>query len=338
MKRNRQLAFVEDFAQWLDDGYSPLRACQVLLQHAQAQRLQAELQLLSSILQTLSQGKPLVDALQRHLDADLCMMFAVGEQAGCLQQLLVDFQVADSERRQAQLAFIKPLLYPAAVSLFAVGACYFVGQRILPGLAQQVPKADWPLASRWLSQAGEPWLTVTLLVVLGSSMLVLWGPRWLPGQASRAGLWLAARGAFRIGRGFGAVMLLQSLELLLRHGYNLDRAAQLLQAQSRSWLHPHLQLIRQRLAKGERNLAQVLDTGLLSPRMLFRLSNSSSASHRERDADSLHQAARRAIADAVFTLSWTRLLLVGLLYAFISVLMLLVLGGTGALLMSVASF
>ncbi|MEX1221834.1 MAG: type II secretion system F family protein [Idiomarina sp.] len=338
MKRNRQLAFVEDFAQWLDDGYSPLRTCQMLLQHAQAQRLAAEQQLLSSILQTLSQGKPLVDALQRHLDRDLCMMFAVGEQAGCLQQLLVDFQAADSERRQAQLAFLKPLLYPAAVSLFALGACYFVSQRILPALAQQLPQSDWPLLSRALSQVGEPWLTFTLVGVLSTSLLVLWGPRWLPGQYSRPGLWLAARGAFRIGRGFGAVILLQSLELLLRHGYNLDRAAQLLQAQSRSWLHPHLQLIRQRLAKGERNLAQVLDTGLLSPRMLFRLSNSSSANHRDRDADSLHQAARRAIADAVLTLSWTRLLLLSLLYALISVLMLLVLGGTGALLMSVASF
>lgn len=338
MNRNRQLAFVEDFAQWLDDGYSPLRTCQALLQHARAQRLRAEQQLLTGILQTLSQGKPLVEALQRHLDSDLCMMFAVGEQAGCLQQLLVDFQTADSQRRQAQLAFIKPLLYPAAVSLLAMVACYFVSQRILPALAQQLPVAQWPGLSQLLSQVGELWLTLVLVLALSTGLLILWGPRWLPGQHSRLGLWLAAQGAFRIGRGFGAVILLQSLELLLRHGYNLDRAAQLLQGQGNDWLQPHLQLLRARLAKGERNLAQVLNTGLLSPRMLFRLSNSSSANHRDRDADSLHQAAKRAIADAVFTLGWTRLVLLFILYSIISLLMLLVLGGTGALLMTVSSF
>lgn len=336
MNRSRQLAFVEDFAQWLDDGYSPARACQALLQHARAQRLQREQKLLGHIMQTLNQGKPLVQALKHHLDKDLCMMFGVGERAGCLHRLLQEFQQSEQQRRSAQSQFIKPLLYPFAVSLLALAASYFVGQKVLPGLAGAVPMADWPALSQWLLVIGQPLMVLALLLLLSTVMLLVWGPHWLPGQGHPLGQWLARHGCFRIARGFAAVTLLQSLALLLRNGYNLDAAAQLLLPQVPTWLREHLQLLRQRLLRGERKLERLLDTGLLSPRMLFRLSNSGQSQHEGQDADHLTMAAARSVQDAQLALLWTRLLLQGFLYLFICALMLLVLGGTGALLMTVS--
>lgn len=336
LQRRRQLAFVEDFARWLDDGHSPSNACQAMVLHARQHQLRAEQRLGQALLQTLSRGQPLVTALQDHIDRDLCMIFAVGERAGCLHPLLLDYQQLDKHRRDAYRAFIRPLVYPVSMAMLALLGCYLIGQRVVPSLVGQLDAGALPAATAWLLLVSTPVTIVGVMMSLGLTVLVVWGPLWLPGQSSAMGRRLSRYGAFRIGQGFAAVVLLQLLNLLLRHGYNLDQAARLLNTAAPGWLRNHLRMVRERLARGERQLASLLDTGLLTSRMLFRLSNGRSGVQREQDVDNLARAAQRATDDATLTLARSRLLLLVLCYVLIAALMLLLLGGMGGLMMVLA--
>jgi len=333
LPRAQQLSFVEDFAGWLDDGYSPMAACRALALNAQQQHLRAEYRLAQELMQTLQRGQPLQRALSLFIDQDLRLLFAVGEQAGCLQALLVAFQRMHHQRRAAIQGFLKPLWYPLIMMLITLAGSFVVGQTVLPDLLMQIGSVEMNSLTRllqWLSQPGLLGLVVGLIVV---ALLLMWGPSWLPGQDSPVGRWLFRYGAFRVARGFAAIELLQLLNLLLQQGFNLEQAARALRSSASRRLNQHLWLIRQRLAAGERRLAVVLDTGLLTPRMLFRLSNNTSTLGQRNEGELLGIAAQRAGNDALVTLARARLMTLMVSYLITVGFILVMIGGLGSLMM-----
>ncbi len=332
LARSRQLALLEDFALALQDGLSPLQACGELAQHAQHYRLADELALSAGIVQALNQGQSFATVLPQWFDRDLCMLVSVGEHSGVLERLLQQHQQFEQQRQQAQQQFWRPLIYPLIMLVISAIASLVIGRQVMPKLATGLPAADWP----WLSElllvisAGPSLLLMLLLVLL--MLIVAWGPAllidWRWGWCRR----LAQLGAFRIRRYFDAVLLLQTITVLLQARLNLDRALQAVErfgAGSLCYVTLHM---RRRLAQGERQLAGVFGSALLSPRMLFRLSN---GSRNATEHGTLLRVASYATADAIDALLRLRIALQIMCYGLIFLLMTLVLGGMGSMLMAV---
>lgn len=337
MRRNRQLAVLEDFANWLSDGFSPRQACLAMQAHAERYQLVSEARLARSMLSGLHRGEALVSALRRHLDSDLCMVFAIGQEVGQLAPMLTQYQLLEQQQQQARQTFMRPLFYPLGLLLFSWLALYGVGHFILPQLAAGLAPSEWPALSFWVYQLGQA-------PVIGGGMLVLllvwlggYGPQWM--LAWGASFWQRyprATGAV-IGRSFAAVIWLQQLALLLQYGCNLDRAAQLLEPHAPRWMAPHLWRLRVQLTQGERRLSVLLDTGLLSRRMLYRLENAGVASRKAQEAEPLVRCASRAQADAELSLTRARWTIQFVSYALVVLILLLLVAGLGQLLMQIST-
>lgn len=332
LSRARQLALLEDFALALNDGLSPLQASIELAHHAQQYGLPDELALSEGIVQALNQGHSFASVLPQWFDTDLCMLVSVGEHSGVLEQLLHQHRQFELQRQQAQQQFWRPLIYPLIMLVIAALASLLIGRQVMPKLATGLAAEDWPAVSELLLLiSAGPSLMVMLLMVL-LTLIISWGPTPLVDWRWAWCRWLAGHGAFAIRRYFNAVLLLQTVTVLLQARLNLDRALQAIERFGEHSLNYVTHHMRQRLAQGERQLAQVFGSDLLSPRMLFRLSN---GGRNATEHGTLLRVAGYAGADAIAALQRLRLTLQAVCYVLIFLLLALVLSGMGAMLMAV---
>ncbi|CAB0149547.1 Toxin coregulated pilus biosynthesis protein E [Pseudidiomarina piscicola] len=332
LKRANQLALIEDIALAIGDGLSVAQACQELQQHAMQQGLKREQRAIEAMQGAVFSGVPMATAMQQWFANDLCMLVSIGERSGLLDQLVAAQRQFEQQRAAAIQGFWRPLIYPFLMLLITMFACYAVGQNVMPKLAGGLPELHWPVLSHYLlNLSSGPWLPLLGLVLI-VVLVVTWGPYPLIDLRRAGWRWSAARGAFVIRRYFDGVLLLQSLTVLLRAGTRLDRALQAMQEYGAGSLAYALPELRQRLANGERRLVAILDCGLLSPRMLFRLSN---GSRNATEHGTLQRVARYAAADAVAALRRLRVTLQACCYALILGLLLVTVGGMGSMLMAV---
>lgn len=332
LARPRQLALLEDIALALGDGLTVSQACRELHQHAVEQGMTREQQAVADLQSAIYRGQPMATAMRKWFAQDLCMLVSVGERSGLLEQLVAAQRRFEQQRSAAIQGFWRPLIYPFIMLLVCMFACYAVGNHVLPKLAAGLPELNWPLFSQHLmSIAQGPWL-LAIGALLVAVVIWFWGPYPLIDFRFACWRWLAQHKAFLIRRYFDGVLLLQTLTVLLRAGVRLDRALAAMQEFGSGALAPILPTIRQKLARGERFLATILDCGLLSPRMLFRLSN---GSRNATEHGTLQRVANYAAADATAALQRLRVTMQLCCYGLILWLLLITVGGMGAMLMAV---
>ncbi|RUO78259.1 type II secretion system F family protein [Pseudidiomarina taiwanensis] len=330
LSKARQLELLEDFALALQDGLSPLQATAQLARHAQTQNLRGERQFAQQVASALQRGEPLAAALTPFINADLLMLVDVGERSGQLPQLLARYGAAQLQRSQALQQFIRPLLYPAIMLFIAVLAVFFIGQTVLPKLATNLPISAWPELAQALYWLSQPLLVTAVLLAL--LLLLIWVCGVPSGALQRLSSyqWLVNYGAFRVQRYFIAVELLQTLTVLLAAQVNLNRAVNAMQIRAGGLLARACRLIQSRLNNGEKELAQLLNVGLLAPRMLFRLAN---ASRSATEQATLARVAGYAANDAVASLARLRQGLQSFCYLMIFSCLGVAVGGMGTMLM-----
>lgn len=332
LSRQRQLAFLEDFALALGDGLSPLQCCYDLQMNARRLHLRQEEQIAAHLIRQLSHGRALGHSLQQWFSPDLVMLVAVGENSGILEQLLQQHRVFEVERQVAWREFWKPLLYPIAMMALAFAASLFIGRGVMPKLAKSIPESEWPSLSHWLLVLTHSlWLPLIILLVIIVFLLV-WGPPGIINFNWRWNRWLSGYGAFMIQRYFHAVLLLQTITVLLQSGSNLDRSLAAMQRYGGGELRSHFSFMRKQLAEGERRLERIFASGLLSARMLFRLGN---GSRNASEHGTLLRVAGYASRDALQALARLRTALQAFCYGLIFVLLVIVLGGMGSMLMTI---
>ncbi|WP_258240093.1 type II secretion system F family protein [Pseudidiomarina homiensis] len=332
LRRAQQLALLEDIALALGDGLTVAQACRELQQHAAQQKMSREQQAVTDLQAAIYRGQPMATAMRKWFAQDLCMLVSVGERSGLLEQLVAAQRQFEQQRRAALQAFWRPLIYPFIMLLVSMFACYAVGTQVLPKLTAGLAEMSWPpLSLHLMSIAEGVWL-----FAIGMALIVIlvwcWGPYPLIDFRYAFWRWLAQHNAFVIRRYFDGVLLLQTLTVLLRAGVRLDRALAAMQEFGTGALAPILPKIRQKLANGERMLATILDCGLLSPRMLFRLSN---GSRNATEHGTLQRVANYAAADAATALQRLRVTMQLCCYGLILWLLLITVGGMGAMLMAV---
>ncbi|WP_411358823.1 type II secretion system F family protein [Pseudidiomarina salilacus] len=332
LTREQQGALLEDIALAIGDGLAAAQICDELSQHADQQRLNSENHAIQAMQAALYQGQPMVTAMRPWFDHDLCMLVSVGERSGLLTELLSAQRRFELQRREALNAFWRPLIYPLIMLLVSMFACFAVGQWVLPKLASGLDELHWPMLAQQLTVTSSPWMLGSIAGVLVGLLLVFWGPYPLIDFRRPVWLWCAQQGAFVIRRYFDGVLLLQTLTVLLGAGIRLDRALQAMQEFGQGSLSYCLPQLRQLLAQGERRLAVILDCGLLSPRMLFRLQN---GSRNATEHGTLQRVAGYAAKDAIAALARLRVLMQVSSYLLILWLLLMTVGGMGSMLMAV---
>lgn len=236
--------------------------------------LQREQQLAGQLHECLRRGQPLLTGLQNYLQRDLLQLFALGQQNHCLMTLLKQYQVFQQQRRALVLKLWRQRLYPLFVLLMVLVTVSLAGTVYFPKLLQHSATTlpHWTVeAVLSIAQGLQRWG----LVLAGLLLVLVCGYGWL--AQVWTGRWrftLERWGLFGYQRALTAVWVTQMVALLLRNRLSLQSALQRLQPLSSAYACYHLQQMQMKLARGEQQLAEVMETGLLTPQILFRLRNS----------------------------------------------------------------
>jgi type II secretory pathway component PulF len=177
---HERMMFTEQLALLLDTGVSIHEALKALKQQSDDPRLTA---ILDSLLDTVSEGKPLSVALSRHpemFSQTYVSLVAAAEEGGFLQQVLQQLLEIDEKNSRLRSVIVAALSYPAFLILFSLAVVVFVLLVIFPkfqdlfeSIRDQLPGTTLALmfASEFLR---NHWLLSPIALGLAIAGLLAW--------------------------------------------------------------------------------------------------------------------------------------------------------------------
>ncbi|WP_157980998.1 type II secretion system F family protein [Idiomarina tyrosinivorans] len=294
--RSAQWQWLEDFANWLEDGLGVRHGLEIMAAIASEVGAKREQQFSHHLLVAIRQGQTLATAAESWLANDLRCLLAIGEQHGCLKALLADYGSLYQQRQQWRRLFWRQAAYPLMIAFAVAVAMSGFSERILPALQKGLTQpaeawvVDWASAiGHGLFQFGPGLLTATLMALFAWWLL---RPQWFGESRQR----LEKLG---IGRGYRqqvGVELIQLLALLLRYGCSLRESGLLLRQHLPNYHGYHLTVMDDKLQRGVTALHQVFAPELLNHAQRFRLAQLGRGTA-QRTSEVLWRSALRGFAD-----------------------------------------
>lgn len=332
MGRQRQWQWVEDYCVWLEDGSGPREAAEAMRTQAAYFKLRAEQKLAERLQVGLRRGQSIAHALHGELKSDLLELFLIGQQYNCLTDLLNDYRGVTVELQRLRWTFYKQLLYPISILFTVLLAYAYAATSYLPKLLSYTqpqesdPVTDWVIRFGHAVATGWWWLVLVVCAVF-------YGWRWLARHwVGSHRLRLERYGVFAQFRALNALWLTRLVAVLMHHQVALDTIFAVLTRVASPYTRWHLQMMQQRLAQGRVSLATVLDTGLLLPRQLFRISH---RQHFSGQREALIKVAQRSYMDIQRSIAYQQRVWIVLCYFVITGLLLALLSAVGNTMMRV---
>lgn len=267
----KQLQFLTDLGQWLGDGQSPDRALSGMELIARERNDNVEIRVITKLRAALAQGKSIAQGMNSDFSEELQLLVDVGQQAGCLPDLIASYRSFRQRRYELLKRCGRGLVYPVILLLAALVALAFIGGTVIPRFKEIDGSATLPLISQVLESGGRSILTVGPLVLFILPLIIAALSFLIPNWHSPYRHYLEGLTAFTVYRVYNGIYLLQGLSLLLSCRLNLENALRVFEPRSSTYLKNHIQIMRQRLARGEIQLHKILNTHLLSPAAIYRL-------------------------------------------------------------------
>jgi len=332
MSKQRQWQWVEDYCVWLEDGSGPREAAEAMCTQAAYFKLFPEQKLAERLQIGLRRGQTIANALQGELKRDLLELFLIGQQYNCLTDLLNDYRDVTVELQRLRWAFYKQLMYPVSILLTVLLAYAYAATSYLPKLlSYAAPKDNDPVTDGVITfgrLVADGWWWM-IMCLAGAGICWRWLARnWVGIHRTQ----LERYGVFSQFRALNALWLTRLVALLMHHHVALDTIFAVLIRVASPYARWHLQRMQQRLAQGRVSLAMVLDTGLLLPRQLFRISHRQQFSGQR---EALIKVAQRSYVDIQRSVAYQQRLWIALCYLLITGLLLFLLSAIGSTLMRV---
>ncbi len=262
-----QQAFLEDLSSLIDDGVTPNKAvetlCKVSTGHAK--------KLSESILAAIARGRFLADGMKGWFPVTIVELVRAGEESGTLPQTMHSAATALTQKSSAMTAAVGATSYPAVVLVMGLVVSVFINKKVLTQFATIAPISSWPSNGQHLVAFANFiqswwWLALILLVAAAIGLwrvLVDYIGGWRDTIDSVPGLSLY--------RKLTAARFMETMGLLVSNGIVFKKALKILQYNAPAYLAWHLMLMEHRLSRGQLNIADVLDTGLLDDFDVLRL-------------------------------------------------------------------
>lgn len=310
--RKKQLEFIQDLASWINDGCNPIKACEAIMAGAKHNsRLIHEYRAAESIHDALSRGRSIAEGMQYAFEPEVVSIFAAGQRAGemALNESINAYLQQQSELAVTKKAFYKPLKLPFIYLCITCGALIGMGNFIFPRFVELL--------------GGQEQLPTIIKCIMMFSQAMIYLPFYI---FLFIGLWLLARHyirnnvterrfrvdnyfPFNVYKAFVAMRVLKTLGILVGANNTPRQAALELMKHSSQYTQYHLQVFVSKSERGVRDLADMMDSGLLSKRLLFRLRlGSASADHQSKQL-AIQSAAARSGDEAIASLAKTKYIL-----------------------------
>jgi type II secretory pathway component PulF len=265
--RQNQRAFLEDFAALIEDGVPASQAIDVIISVS----IGITQAVAKSISASIARGQTLADGMQPWFSHAIVEIIRVGESNGALPQALRSATNMYTSYGATFSAFLTSVLYPLTVLVMALGMTVFIKNSVLHSFLDAKPLAAWPSVGKTLYRMGETiqlgwWLI--LLTVISLGVIVNNVLKNVTGEVRR---WIDNIPLISLYRAMLAARFMETLGLLLSNGVVIKQALSTMQYDASPYLSWHLLQMEYHLSGGQENIADVLDTQLLSRHDLMRL-------------------------------------------------------------------
>ena len=264
-----QIGFLKDLVDSLPYVGTPMPILKMLEKHAQGGRKVIAQQMISH----LNAGHPLSDAMAGWFDPILINATRVGEEHGVLveslEPVLKSFTKNSSNVKEA----LKSFIYPTVLTVFAVFLILNLKNELFPSLLplvnNDVSRFPLPLKALWDLGNGIADYGVMALATFGLGA-------WLFGRLLKSDFGAFSRWRYEwplfkhyaYVKGAGFMQMYATLKRINVIEMDIVHMAM---DDANPFYYAHLERFQQGLTEGMDNMADVFDTGLLSPEMVDRL-------------------------------------------------------------------
>lgn len=289
-------SFLEDLSTLIEDGLPATKAVTVIDELSEG----AAKKLTQSILAKISQGKSFVEGMEGWFPIAVLELIRAGEQGGTLAQNIRSAAESMGRSNEVMGVLIGSLTYPIIVLVVGIAVLLYFSQNVIPQFASIKPVSEWPEVGQQLvavSSFIQHWWWLVLIALVGTIVVV---SRYLQTATGSLRLQIDALPLIGIYRQIAGARFMETLGLLVKNGVVFKQALKILQNQANPYMTWHLMMMDHKLAKGQPNIAQVLDTGLLQKGDVLRLTAIADAKGFEH---ALVRQGRQSAISAVKTLS-----------------------------------
>jgi type II secretory pathway component PulF len=223
------------------------------------------------MLSKIAEGKPVSDAMNGWFSPAIVEIIRAGEEGGILVKTLRVGVSSLALRESAFTALFNIMVYPVVVICMALGVSIFINHSIFASFKEIIPIEKWPESAKTLSKIAEFVQHFWWLMVITIGAIIFLWMRFLSDYIGEARSYLDKLPIWALYRKMHSARFMETLGLLISNGLVLRKALIILQQKSVPYLASHLMMMQHRLGAGRDNIADVLDTGLISENDLTRL-------------------------------------------------------------------
>ena len=265
--KKKQLAFLEDLYLLINDGIPANRAVDMMSKVSIGLTREVAISLSNKI----AQGQPLAEGMKEWFSPNVVEIIRVGEAGGALAQTLKSAINMLSLQGAALSGFIGAIAYPMFILLIGCIVIIYLNNSVFVQFRAIKPMEQWPDAGRQLVSLAlliENWWWAAILLLIG---LIIFIMRLMTNYVGEYRQLLDKIPPFTFYRQLMAAQLLETLGVLVANGVVFKSAIRVMQYQASPYMNYHLQIAEHLLGMGKTNIADVLDTGLVSENDLMRL-------------------------------------------------------------------
>lgn len=263
----KQLAFLEDFYTLVNDGIPASRAIEMMAEISTGINRSVAL----AIATKISEGQPLAEGMREWFSPNVVEIIRVGEEGGALVETMRSAINSLGARSGAMSALLTAISYPLIVIAIASGITLYLDQSVFVQFKAIKPISEWPEAGvTFLKVAAliKYWWWLAIVAVVAVVVILRYLMNNYVGELRSM---LDTVPPFSLYRRFAASRLLETLGLLVANGVVFKNALKVMQYQANPYLASHLVMMEHLLSTGKGNIAEVLDTGLISESDILRL-------------------------------------------------------------------
>lgn len=262
-----QLAFLEDLFLLINDGIPANRAIEMMAQVTTGLKREVALSLANKI----GQGQPLAEGMREWFSLNVVEIVRVGESGGALPQTMKSAINMLSQQGVAIGALVGAVAYPLFVLLIACFVILYLNSSVFEQFRLIKPESEWPAPGQrlvWIAGLIKNWWWVVIASVIAIILIFRYLMHNYTGELRTL---LDRYPPFLFYRRLVAARILETLGLLVANGVVFKSAIKVMQLQANPYMLYHLQQMEHLLSMGKSNIADVLDTGLVSDEDLMRL-------------------------------------------------------------------
>jgi type II secretory pathway component PulF len=262
-----QLAFLEDLYVLIEDGIPVNRAVEMMAQVTTG--LQHDVAL--SLANKISEGQPLAEGMRDWFSVNVVEIIRVGESGGALPQTVKSAINVLSQQGAAMGSLIGAVTYPLFVLAIACVVILYLNSSVFEQFRIIKPESEWPEAGQRLVGIANVIKKWWWIIIVGIICLILLFRRLMSHYVGELRPALDKVVPFSFYRRLVSARVLETLGLLVANGVVFKSAIKVMQLQANPYMLSHLQQMEHLLSMGKSNIADVLDTGLVSEQDLMRL-------------------------------------------------------------------